>query len=210
MTTILNNQKEKSKLIILAGPSGSGKSSVIEDLYKQNDIIPLTYYTTRKARSDDNPEFFRYISMDIYNEMVENKQFIFSFGSHENRYGVLLEDFQYHCKYGNTMVLATSYDKVLSLFDAGIDSDVDIVLIILTFDDIKNKVPERILMRNQNTDSKDLTIKTEYALYEHQKYFDKIVPYANRIIYTDHISLESVENEILETLDETLGPKRRR
>ena len=188
-----------TKLIILSGPSGSGKSCATRRLRDKHGIVPLMFYTTRGRREDDKG-LYRYISLDEYEKLFNDEKFVFAFGSHENRYGILYDEFNENVFKGNDMSLATSYNNYLNRFDDKINDIVDTYLILLTFHNIEKSVRDRILFRNPNISYSDLDMKIRYAIYENQKYYDLIKPYADKIIYTDETTKDETASIIYDSI----------
>ena len=61
-----NNQiLKKSTFVLLSGPSGSGKTTIQNELIDRYEILPLTFYTTREPRIDDNIFLGIYLMMSI-------------------------------------------------------------------------------------------------------------------------------------------------
>ena len=189
-----------SKLVLLSGPSGSGKTTILTTLTDKYDIVPLVYYTTRSQREDDDTRLFQYISFRDYIDLFNSGQFIFSFGSHNNRYGVLFEEFNNNISLGKDMIITTSYNDYLSIIEPSVRNKVDIHLVILTFREIEKMVKERLLSRNPNMSPSNLDMKVRYALYENQNYFETISQFADNIIYTDESTIENTANVVCNSI----------
>ena len=70
--------KEKGNLIVISGPSGSGKGTIISELKKTNDNVWLSIsMTSRKPRSNDIPnETYYFISKEEFEVKIENDEFL--------------------------------------------------------------------------------------------------------------------------------------
>lgn len=69
---------EKGKLIVISGPSGVGKSTVVcKAIEGREDICFSTSVTTRKPRQGetDGKEYF-FVDLDRFREMVENDELL--------------------------------------------------------------------------------------------------------------------------------------
>ncbi len=76
-------------LLVLSGPSGSGKGTVSESLMKNNDdIIFSTSVTTRTPRPGEvNGENYFFASREEFEKMVENDELLEHAFVHTNYYG---------------------------------------------------------------------------------------------------------------------------
>lgn len=76
-------------LLVISGPSGAGKGTVCNELFKRNDDITFSVSaTTRKARPGevDGREYF-FLNNDKFETMVKNNEFIEYAKVHGNYYG---------------------------------------------------------------------------------------------------------------------------
>ena len=74
----MNNQKKEGRLIVLSGPSGTGKSTVISALMKMHDNLAFSVSaTTRKPRPGevDGKDYF-FVSHEQFAEMVAQGQLL--------------------------------------------------------------------------------------------------------------------------------------
>lgn len=196
----INSYSSKSRLILLSGPSGSGKTTIINSLINKYDIYPLRYYTTREQRNDDSTDLLHFITLEQYIEMFNNGDFILSFGTHKNRYGVLYDEFVNNVMNDKDMILAISYKNFFDILNKKMDKMLDVHLIILNFNDLERMVKERLIDRDPNISNDYLEMKIKYAIKEYQEYFSLIKNYANCIINTDEESIEYTEEKIYNTI----------
>ncbi|AGF48282.1 guanylate kinase [Candidatus Kinetoplastibacterium oncopeltii TCC290E] len=84
MTNTINNN-----LFIVTAPSGSGKSSLIKALLKDNESISMSIsYTTRKPRiSEKDRVDYHFVSVEDFLKMRNNNEFIEWAEVHNNFYG---------------------------------------------------------------------------------------------------------------------------
>ena len=60
-----------SNLIAITGPAYSGKTTLINHLKEDYNYVIPRHITTRKERIDDEPGFYRYVSVDDYNKLLD-------------------------------------------------------------------------------------------------------------------------------------------
>ncbi len=139
MTKILKSSS-KGSLIVLSGPSGSGKDSVCERLKEYNDNFWLSIScTTRKPRNgeEDGINYF-FVSEEEFKQKIENDDLL-EYAVYNNNY------------YG------TPKSKIHEYLDKGID--VILVIEVQGALKIKHKIPEAIFIFLMPPTMKDLVYR---------------------------------------------------
>ncbi len=139
MTKILKSSS-KGSLVVLSGPSGSGKDSVCERLKEYNDNFWLSIScTTRKPRNgeEDGINYF-FVSEEEFKQKIENDD--------------LLEYAVYNGNY-----YGTPKSKIHEYLDNG--TDVILVIEVQGALKIKHKIPEAIFIFLMPPTMKDLVYR---------------------------------------------------
>lgn len=86
-------KKQRGQLIVLSGPSGVGKSTVISELLSERpDIYFSVSFTTRKPRvGEEDGVNYNFVSRETFLEMIEREEFLEYAQYVENYYGTSLK-----------------------------------------------------------------------------------------------------------------------
>ena len=203
--------KEKGNLIVVSGPSGAGKGTIIEQLRKINDKIWLSIsMTSRSVRSNDIPnETYFFVSRKEFEERIEK--------------GVFLEYAEYNGNY-----YGTPKDKIADKLNQGIDVILEIE--IQGALKVQELVPDAIFifilppsmaelrrrLVSRGTDSADKILgrfKSAYQeINEITKYnyvvvndeVDKAVKKVNAILLSERCRVDRIEDIYLNNMEEEL------
>ena len=203
--------KEKGNLIVVSGPSGAGKGTIIEQLRKINNNIWLSIsMTSRSIRSNDIPdETYFFVSREEFEERIKK--------------GVFLEYAEYNGNY-----YGTPKDKIADKLNQGIDVILEIE--IQGALKVQELVPDAIFifilppsmaelrrrLVSRGTDSVDKILgrfKTAYQeINEITKYnyvvvndeVDKAVKKVNAILLSERCRVDRIEDIYLNNMEEEL------
>ncbi len=76
-------------IITITGPSGAGKTTLVQELLKIGRFHLVTSYTTRMPRSSDLPGEYVHITNEEFDRLVSDGSFAWSVDVHGKRYGTL-------------------------------------------------------------------------------------------------------------------------
>lgn len=186
----------EKELIVITGPSGAGKTTLLNELKKKYSIGIPKQVTTREPRKDDNPDLYRYISIEEFEKMQQEGRFALYSGRHERRYGILKCDIMECLDKEDLIAIITSYKDIPKIKKMNISSKI----IVLTFRDIEKTTRERIINSGRFNDKRDIIQRTKYALMEHEKYFSYIEKEADIIVYTDISDINQTTELVHESL----------
>ena len=177
-------KKAKGQLIVLSGPSGVGKSTVIaEKLGQRQDIHFSVSFTTRKPRvGEENGVNYNFVERDEFERMIAD--------------GELLE----HAEYVNNYY-GTSLKDIQEKLDAGIDVLLDIE--VQGAAKVRSKCPDAVLifiippsfeelsrrLRGRNTDSEEVIAgRLQKAREEYKQ-----IPKYDYLVVNDKVSAAAEE-----------------
>jgi guanylate kinase len=102
-------------LFIISGPSGAGKTTLINEVRKELEPLGLTLYfsvshTTRKCRTGEIPgKSYHFVSDQEFSEMVAAGKFLESALVHDHRYGTSRAEVVDRLKSGQDVILDIDY-----------------------------------------------------------------------------------------------------
>lgn len=143
-------------LLVLSGPSGSGKGTVSEALMEKNkDIIFSTSVTTRMPRPGEvNGENYFFTSIEEFEKMVENDELLEHAFVHTNYYGTPKKFVFDEIDKGEIVLLEIDVQGALQVKKKYKDA-VFVFLIPPTMDELKSRLVKR------DTETED-EIETRY------------------------------------------------
>ncbi|EEI87011.1 guanylate kinase [Anaerococcus lactolyticus] len=164
---------KKGFLLVISGPSGVGKGTVLHDLMNtQTNLVYSVSATTRKKRDGEieGVSYF-YLNHDEFEKMIEEDKFLEYAHVHNNYYGTPKEFVEKKINEGKIVILEIDVQGALNI-KKNTDNGVFIFLAPPSLKELK----KRIVGRGTETDE-DIKIRMNNAKKElqHIKDYDYIV-----------------------------------
>ena len=188
-------------LLVLSGPSGSGKGTVSESLMKNNDdIIFSTSVTTRTPRPGEvNGENYFFASREEFEEMVENDELLEHAFVHTNYYGTPKKFVFDEIDKGEIVLLEIDVQGALQIKEKYKEA-VFIFLIPPTMDELRSRLVKRdtetedeIETRYRNA-FKELDFVGEYDYFVINDVIDNAVKDIETIIAAEKLRVKRHKN----------------
>lgn len=187
LITILEKTKSKipHKIIIVSGPSGVGKSSIIRSIENLdpniNRVLPHTTRNIRPGESHGKDAY--YISQDAYNEMAAKKEFIQQKEFNGNLYGYTKNELIEKCRGGNALfdIASDSINAIKKVYGKQ-------VIAIFIKPPSMDILEQRLIQRGTETPlSLQKRLEDGHNQLKYIDLFDKVVVNSNLETATDEV-----------------------
>lgn len=182
MSNNILKHKERGSLIVVSGPSGSGKGTVIQEFLKHNDKAWLSIScTSRNPRPGDVPnESYFFISREEFEERIELGEFLEYAEYNGNYYGTPKEHIEEKLKKGIDVILEIEVQGALKVKES-VPEAICIFIMPPTMKELKKRLVGR------GTESKDKVLERFKTAY---KEINQIANY-NYVVTNDTIEQAS-------------------
>lgn len=198
----------KGFLLVLSGPSGSGKGTVSQELLKNNkDIVFSTSVTTRTPRPGEvDGENYFFVDIDKFEDMAKNNELLEYAFVHTNYYGTPREFVFNEIDKGEIVLVEIDVQGALQIKKNYKDA-IFIFLIPPTIDELKERLTNRgteteeeIKVRFENA-FKELDFVGEYDYFIINDKVEQAVSNIETIIAAEKLRVKrhnDIKKEILE------------
>lgn len=198
----------KGFLLVLSGPSGSGKGTVSQELLKNNkDIVFSTSVTTRTPRPGEvDGENYFFVDIDKFEDMAKNNELLEYAFVHTNYYGTPKEFVFNEIDKGEIVLVEIDVQGALQIKKNYKDA-IFVFLIPPTIDELKERLTNRgteteeeIKVRFENA-FKELDFVGEYDYFIINDKVEQAVSNIETIIAAEKLRVKrhnDIKKEILE------------
>jgi len=111
--------QRRGVMLVIASPSGAGKSSISRSLFGQDPNIRLSVSVTTRARRTDEVDGTHYYFIDVptFNRMKADGELLESAQVHDNFYGTPRAKVEEQLAAGNDILFDVDYQGTLQLYE---------------------------------------------------------------------------------------------
>ena len=168
----------KGFLLVVSGPSGSGKGTVCNNLLNRNNGIVFSVSTTTRSPREgevDGKDYF-FIDKEKHFKMIENNEFLENAEVHDNFYGTPKEFVFEEIEKGNVVLLEIDVQGALQVKDVYSEA-VTIFLVPPSMEELERRI------RNRGTETEEsINLRMYNALIEM-----KVIDQYDYIVINDEI-----------------------
>ena len=117
------SETRKGMLLVISGPSGTGKGTIIEQLMKVDDNLVFSVSATTRAPRPGEVDgvHYHFMTVERYRELVAQNAFVEHAEVHGNLYGTLKSEVNERLARGEDVVLDIDVQGALNVIGSGIE-----------------------------------------------------------------------------------------
>ena len=173
MTTINSN----NLIIVIASPSGAGKTSVCHRLLERDDQLGLSISdTTRSARDNEiDGKDYNFISKDEFKRRIRENAYIEFATVFGNFYGSLYSNIEEHFSNGRDILFDIDWQGATQLKKSSYSNIISIFIIPPSKDTIFERLTSRSKRSGDNKESIENRMKEYETEMSHKDEYDYVV-----------------------------------
>lgn len=134
----------KTRMIVVAAPSGAGKSSFVERISREDRrLVDVITYTTRKMRKGESQgQPYHFISEDDFRKKIEENFFVEWAHVHDKMYGTSFEELKKAWDQGRCVIMDVDIQGTAT-FKAKFSDAVSIFILPPSIDELRRRIEKR-------------------------------------------------------------------
>ena len=137
--------QRRGVMLVIASPSGAGKSSISRSLFQQDPNIRLSVSVTTRARRSDEVEGTHYYFVDVpsFNRMKADGELLEWAQVHDNFYGTPRARVEEQLAAGNDILFDVDYQGTLQLYEKSRNDMVTVFILPPTIRELRARLERR-------------------------------------------------------------------
>lgn len=159
------------KLIVIAGPSGVGKGTIISGLLNENIILSISMTTRKKREGEIEGKHYYFVTKDEFREKIKNNEFVEYEEFFNNFYGTPKGFIEKNIKEGKSVILEIETKGALNIMKKYKDG-IFIFIMPPSIEELERRLASR---GNENDEQIKMRIKKAKIEIEESKYFSHCI-----------------------------------
>ncbi|MFD3156500.1 guanylate kinase [Haloimpatiens sp. FM7330] len=193
---------EKGLLIVISGPSGTGKGTICKELLKRNDFWLSVSATTRLPRDgEENGKHYHFLTKEEFKDKIEKKDFLEYAEVYSNYYGTPKSYVLEKLEKGKDVILEIDIQGALNVKKT-YKEGVFIFILPPSMEELKNRIvnrgsetPESLKTRLQSA-HKEISFVKEYNYAVINDTVEESVKKIESIILSEKCRVKRINDEI--------------
>ena len=137
--------QRRGVMLVIASPSGAGKSSISRSLFQQDPNIRLSVSVTTRAKRSDEVEGVHYYFVDVptFNRMKADGDLLEWAQVHDNFYGTPRARVEEQLAAGNDILFDVDYQGTLQLYEKSREDMVTVFILPPTIPELRTRLERR-------------------------------------------------------------------
>ncbi|MHA6691994.1 guanylate kinase [Devosia sp. A449] len=137
--------QRRGVMLVIASPSGAGKSSISRSLFQQDPNIRLSVSVTTRAKRSDEVEGVHYYFIDVptFNRMKDEGDLLEWAQVHDNFYGTPRAKVEEQLAEGNDILFDVDYQGTLQLYEKSRADMVTVFILPPTIKELRARLERR-------------------------------------------------------------------
>lgn len=200
--------KKKGLLLVISGPSGTGKGTICKDLVKNNDTISLSVSATTRRPRDGEVEgksyFFK--TKDEFESMIKNNEFLEYASIYSNYYGTPKKAIFDELEKGRDVILEIEMQGAMQIKSVYPEA-VFIFILPPSLQELKNRIIGRGTETKEQIETRFSSAFNEIKLISDYDYFifnnvvEKSSQDIEKIIEVEKNKVKRYKKEVLEMFE---------
>ncbi|KKC34634.1 guanylate kinase [Devosia psychrophila] len=164
--------QRRGVMLVLASPSGAGKSSISRSLFGQDPNIRLSVSVTTRARRTDEVEGTHYYFVDVptFNTMKADGELLEWAQVHDNFYGTPRAKVEEQLAAGNDILFDVDYQGTLQLYEKSRKDMVTVFILPPTIKELRARLERRAQDSSGTIEKRLRNAKLEMQHYSEYDY----------------------------------------
>ncbi|MDF2797732.1 MAG: Guanylate kinase [Devosia sp.] len=166
------DSQRRGVMLVIASPSGAGKSSISRSLFGQDPNIRLSVSVTTRARRTDEVEGTHYYFIDVptFNRMKADGELLESAQVHDNFYGTPRAKVEEQLAAGNDILFDVDYQGTLQLYEKSRADMVTVFILPPSIKELRARLERRAQDSVGTIEKRLRNAKLEMAHYNEYDY----------------------------------------